>query len=79
MSCNIAVSAQAQVLFERICPGVDFLPQPPDPEDIIYEENPGNEDTNEPQGQVPPADESQGQARPAEDGDETDDHTNPEQ
>ena len=43
------------MLFERMCPGVDFLPQPPDPEDIVYEENPGNEDTNESQQQTPPA------------------------
>ena len=42
------------MLFERICPGVDFLPQPPDPEDIVYEENPGNEDTNESQEPTPP-------------------------
>lgn len=38
---------EAQIIFERICPGEEFLPFPPDPEDIIYEDNPGDNAGNE--------------------------------
>ena len=37
--------SQAKRLFERICPGEDFLPAAPEPEDIVFEDhskdNPG--------------------------------------
>lgn len=32
-----SVVAEAKSIFERICPNEEFLPTPPDPEDIIYE------------------------------------------
>ena len=31
------------MIFEKLCPGDEFLPRPPDPEDIVYEETPGDQ------------------------------------
>ena len=36
-------SLKAQLLFKKICPEEDFMPPPPDPEDIIYEEEAAHE------------------------------------
>ncbi len=33
--------SQAEAVFERICPGEEFLPQPPNPGDLIFQANPG--------------------------------------
>ena len=32
------VSLKAKLLFKKMCPEDDFMPSPPDPEDIIFEE-----------------------------------------
>ena len=34
---------KAKLLFKKICPEEDFMPPPPDPEDIIYEEEAAHE------------------------------------
>lgn len=39
MTFEGAVS-EARELFTRVCPGKQFLPPPPDPEDIVYDEPP---------------------------------------
>ena len=45
---------EAQSIFEQICPGEDFLPTPPDPSDIIYDQPTDNDphDTADVQGTV---------------------------
>ena len=45
--CCIIFSIQARELFTRLCPGEEFLPHPPSPEDIIYEDPANNHDNDE--------------------------------
>ena len=41
-------SPQARHIFSLLCPGEDFLPQPPDPEDVVIETgNSGNEEDSD--------------------------------
>lgn len=35
---------EARKLFYRLCPGEEFLPPPPDPDDIIYDDEPSQAD-----------------------------------
>ena len=39
------VVGEARSIFEQICPGEEFLPAPPDPSDIIYDQ-PSENDTD---------------------------------
>lgn len=36
MICNCLLLLQTKDIFEKLMPGEDFLPRPPNPEDIIY-------------------------------------------
>ena len=34
---SVCVCVQAEAIFQQLCPGREFHPQPPDPEDVVYE------------------------------------------